>query len=60
MECLACGWKSRNTHDLSFCPECGSDADLADYAIDNLVTCDACDATYLYWQDADHKNFACG
>lgn len=66
MRCLACEWKSPNVSNLTFCPSCGL-ADLFYYykeeeedAEDAMTACDACHATYLSWQDANHKAFACG
>jgi hypothetical protein len=66
MRCLACEWKSPNVSNLTFCPSCGLadqfyyyKADVDD-ASDEMLTCDTCHETYLFWQDADHKAFACG
>ena len=32
MRCLACDWKRKNVTLLAFCPTCGNDARLTDYA----------------------------
>lgn len=39
MTCLACGWNAPNVANVSFCPNCGSDADLKSFpqAVDNSV-----------------------